>query len=630
MALICYSENKKMYQNLKSKQTGGDVSDPDEENRHIRYLGYLHSLIKESIYDSMHPYRDMRSIPTNIKYDERDISKKKINSNCHLGQRKLLLTEIEFYTECINHSQKNNIVIYAGSATCEHISVIMELFPGLKFILIDPNFHSISGEHPYSYLYQNVDVISGKNLKLFREQLRYKHKEKKNNYSDRAQHLKNNNYSDRAQHLKNNALLLENVKFVNDQTHNVLNIKDMDHIKKMGEIKDGFYQEKYANPINSLIESEHRIFIIQDYMTLTLSRKIKEYLDKSKYHKNMYFLTDIRTQIISGGPTDIDILWNSALQMMFLKELRPIFSMLKFRPPYFSNIDETKTIYENMKSDPQYKYIMDDLNYVKDNYNLDLMGNYFNDKFNYFDNSFIYTQAWGPGHTSECRLFLSDEKIDNPYILYDHVIHDNQFYFIRIIRNFKYYPIFYEKLKQYDKNEYDGCYDCMREIQILGNYLINDRKQKHDINTSSDIDHSSLSDSLSDSVSDPYPLSDNLSDPYLLSDNLSESEQKNIQAIEKNLHNPEFVNQILKIYKLINKYTFFDLSRGNFKCPQHGGMIRQSKYMDFYANDGDNVIMYRIDTDSNVTPIIVLENILHDDIKKSVARIIQNNKRHGP
>ena len=614
MALICYRENKKMYLNLKSKQTGGDVSESDKENLHIRYLGHLHSLIKESIYDSMHPYRDMQTIPTNIKYDERDISKKKINSNCHLGQRKLLLTEIEFYTECINHSQNNNIVIYAGSATCEHISVIIELFPRLKFILIDPNFHSISGEHPYSYLYQNVDVISGKNLKLFREQLKHKHKGKKNNYSDRAQHL------------KNNALLLENVKFVNDQTYNVLNIKDMDHIKKMGEIKDGFYQEKYANPINSLIESEHRIFIIQDYMTLTLSRKIKEYLDKSKYHKNMYFLTDIRTQIFSDGPQDIDILWNSALQMMFLKELRPIFSMLKFRPPYFSNIDETKTIYENMKSDPQHKYIMDDLNYVKDNYNLDLMENYFNDKFNYFDNSFIYTQAWGPSHTSECRLFLSDEKIDNPYILYDHAIHDNQFYFIRFIRNFKYYPIFYEKLKQYDKNEYDGCYDCMREIQILGNYLINDKKQKHDINTSSDEDHSSLSDSLSD----PFPLSDNPLSDNPLSYNLLESEQQNIQAIEKNLHNPEFVNQILKIYKLINKYTFFDLSRSNFKCPQHGGMTKQSKYIDFYTNDDNNVIMYRIDTESNVTPITVLENIPPDDIKKNVARIIQNNKRNGP
>ena len=66
------------------------------------------------------------------------------NNICHLGQRKLLLTEIEFYNKCIKFNENNNIVIYAGSALGEHQTIIAKMFPKLKFILIDPNYHSFS------------------------------------------------------------------------------------------------------------------------------------------------------------------------------------------------------------------------------------------------------------------------------------------------------------------------------------------------------------------------------------------------------------------------------------------------------------------------------------------------------
>jgi len=54
----------------------------------------------------------------------------------HWGQRKLLLSEVEFLTR---HGDKAETVVYAGSAPGTHINYLSEvLFPYLHFILIDP------------------------------------------------------------------------------------------------------------------------------------------------------------------------------------------------------------------------------------------------------------------------------------------------------------------------------------------------------------------------------------------------------------------------------------------------------------------------------------------------------------
>lgn len=59
----------------------------------------------------------------------------------HWGQRKLLLSEIEFLTE---HANEHTIVIYAGAAPGTHIQYLSrELFPKIKFVLVDPSPFSI-------------------------------------------------------------------------------------------------------------------------------------------------------------------------------------------------------------------------------------------------------------------------------------------------------------------------------------------------------------------------------------------------------------------------------------------------------------------------------------------------------
>jgi hypothetical protein len=56
-------------------------------------------------------------------------------STLHWGQRKLLMSEIEFLT---NYGEPGRIVLYVGAAPGTHINYLSDLFPDLKFVLVDP------------------------------------------------------------------------------------------------------------------------------------------------------------------------------------------------------------------------------------------------------------------------------------------------------------------------------------------------------------------------------------------------------------------------------------------------------------------------------------------------------------
>ena len=59
-------------------------------------------------------------------------------STLHIGQRKLLLTEIYFLTNFAKNNN-NEVLVYAGSAPGNHFPLIIKLFPNInQFILIDP------------------------------------------------------------------------------------------------------------------------------------------------------------------------------------------------------------------------------------------------------------------------------------------------------------------------------------------------------------------------------------------------------------------------------------------------------------------------------------------------------------
>lgn len=73
----------------------------------------------------------------------------------HWGQRKLLLSEIEFLTNYTNKEDKFTI-IYAGSAAGTHINLIAEMFPNFYYILLDRN--------PF-----NPELFTKKNIRIIQD-----------------------------------------------------------------------------------------------------------------------------------------------------------------------------------------------------------------------------------------------------------------------------------------------------------------------------------------------------------------------------------------------------------------------------------------------------------------------------
>lgn len=76
--------------------------------------------------------RVLESDAPRLKYRRR---RGELKTVIHWGQRKLLLSEIEFLTMyCVPGAT----VVYAGAAPGTHTPYLLELFPDLKFVLVDP------------------------------------------------------------------------------------------------------------------------------------------------------------------------------------------------------------------------------------------------------------------------------------------------------------------------------------------------------------------------------------------------------------------------------------------------------------------------------------------------------------
>ena len=65
----------------------------------------------------------------------------------HVGQFKLQLSEIQFLTECLATlpHDKQIYVVYAGSGPGHSRQNLADMFPNMKFVLIDPQEHVIKG-----------------------------------------------------------------------------------------------------------------------------------------------------------------------------------------------------------------------------------------------------------------------------------------------------------------------------------------------------------------------------------------------------------------------------------------------------------------------------------------------------
>lgn len=371
-----------------------------------------------------------------------------VKIGCHLGQRKLLLTEIQFYNTLRSINNNVKLIIYAGSAPAEHMPVLLEMFPDLKFLLIDPHFHRIDAE--YIGVYQNRKNIDPKDLNLVKKDL------KSSNYSKSNNSISKNSISSSHKRYKNVKNLTE-MKFIDGKTYNAIE-------SDMTPNYDSFLTT-YQTLISTILKDKHRVYIIQDYMTRKLSELIRESLEIAKY-EDIGFVSDIRTNMFGSYPMDGDYIWNDALQLIFMKTLKPRLSMIKFHPPYFAADDKS------ISKLPQ--YMADDILYVKDHYKIDMIDMYKNRKYLYVANTIIWLQAWAPVTSSEARLIISEKNLTEPPVEYNHDEWDNKFMYFKLMRGYGFYDRYYKEMSK--STDYDGCFDCTLEIEILLNFIL---KQSH-------------------------------------------------------------------------------------------------------------------------------------------------------
>ena len=235
------------------------------------------------------------------------------------------------------------------------------------------------------------------------------------------------------------------------QSHRIVAHDDIVHLK------NGYPASTFrANSIDSkdyyadIINTNYKIYIIEDYMTSYIAHNLKQ------LGADVVFISDIRSNIDLNNPTDFDVAWNNAMNYNWIIILRPSLSMLKYRPPYFND--------KNPPSDAP--HIMSAFDEAKEN-GIDFLQNY-KDRKDYLPASYIYVQAWQPITSTEVRLWITRENLNN-IVFYDSKAIESQFFYYNNIERAWVYH--YNKYADRKLN-FCNCNDCALESKIWEDYFV--------------------------------------------------------------------------------------------------------------------------------------------------------------
>jgi hypothetical protein len=240
-------------------------------------------IITETITTKLPEMIMFNDIPiTDIKYEEEC---SKFNMGLHIGQRKLLLNEIQFLTEMYKHDSDIEYCIYVGSAPGNKTYLLSQLFPHIKFILIDPNIFELN----------ILNKKTGRNIK----HRSVKHPDIIHLYS--AYPYKGNIF---------------------------------DSGKKLKDLS----KDQSNKLIDFIKTSTYKIFIIEDYMSNEIAQLLTVF-DKCG------FISDIRSNVeMTDCPSDFDVVWNMSMMYNWINIIKPSLSVFKFRTPFYNDgiLDFTK------------------------------------------------------------------------------------------------------------------------------------------------------------------------------------------------------------------------------------------------------------------------------------------------
>jgi hypothetical protein len=136
-----FNKNKKSINNNEDKQYNQDG-------------GGIHTITNKYInYNKIPIYIDDIVFKLGYNIDNKDYP-----PLCHWGQLKLLLSEIQFFTDINIKNFKDYVVVYIGSADGAHLPILFNMFPDLLWLLYDPN--------PFN---KNVKRFGKNKIKIFNQ-----------------------------------------------------------------------------------------------------------------------------------------------------------------------------------------------------------------------------------------------------------------------------------------------------------------------------------------------------------------------------------------------------------------------------------------------------------------------------
>lgn len=167
-------------------------------------------------------------------------------------------------------------------------------------------------------------------------------------------------------------------------------------LQKKGEVGDA------DTMLAEVAAGGHNIYIINDLMTREIAHAARKHIP----HDQLFFISDIRTGITGRRePDTTDIIWNTAQMYIWIKDMEPAWSMLKFRHPFYASPPEVFA--KHSVEEP----LLSDFAVAKD-YGIDFIDNYSRRELVFFDGT-VKLQAFAGVSSAETRLVTDGKTIRN-------------------------------------------------------------------------------------------------------------------------------------------------------------------------------------------------------------------------
>jgi len=398
------------------------------------------------------------------------------------GQRKLFISELQAMNAMFSNYEESGLIIYFGCAPNFHIWYLMQLYPNVKFLLVDVNeFFIYDGRYdlPHYVRQDDVYVAQGQCWGVYKHQSEREFNKNEYVYLSAS---KRNTFESRYYKQKN-------IIWYNPETGKLeKKNKPFDNsglgisIKRIGEERGeaemltnkvtqasiDYVFDGVVNTINnpyrhmrlggdSAAKPNHRVYFIEEFF----SDKIAEYIANAsvRYPKvKVAFWSDVRTTVnLTAIPGDIDIILNSAWMYTWLRIIKPTISVLKFRIPYFN--------------DPESQPNFDDFKYDFDKaaeLGYDFRAPTWKEgKFYFFKGKFMI-QPWAKIVSTETRLVVTREDVlANNLVPIDLKEYEEKFMYYNIIDRI---GLCHDNRNSNLEIGFDNCNDCAIENVVWSDY----------------------------------------------------------------------------------------------------------------------------------------------------------------